>query len=243
MLLLAIGNPTYFRDKEVAVRAHHKYEEWRQRWPKFIVDCRTDEAVALLQQYYSPADSDRPRYTGARFEAMAALNADPYSLGPADFLAVSMLSVNIPPRAAIRLLGTDASTITKHLKGISTETVIVDSPDALGAKSPANQLWRLLRDGDDGLGPTRTSKLLAAKRPLLVPIWDSFVHEATGLGTVNYWQRVQHVLTADEKYIWKWLGELKVQTPEVPPNVGELRILDVLLWMFVGRARAGSGRR
>jgi hypothetical protein len=39
------------------------------------------------------------------------------------------------------------------------------------------------------LGPTTTSKLLTAKRPRLLPIWDSFVEQATGMGTIDYWSK------------------------------------------------------
>jgi Family of unknown function (DUF6308) len=54
---------------------------------------------------------------------------------------------------------------------VDVEIVDVD-PQKLSAESPAGQLWELLRGARDGVGPTRTSKLLAAKRPRLLPIWD-----------------------------------------------------------------------
>jgi hypothetical protein len=73
----------------------------------------------------------------------------------------------------------------------------------------------------------------AAKRPRLVPIWDSFVEQATGLGTRDYWRRFRQVLTADDRATWNWLGELRPHATNVPKEVSELRLLDVLLWMTV----------
>lgn len=70
--------------------ARQNYVEWRQRWPKVVVSRQTSEAVDLLQRYYASFDGDKPRYTGACFEAVAALNDDPDSLGPADFVAVGV---------------------------------------------------------------------------------------------------------------------------------------------------------
>lgn len=210
--------------------------EWRDRWPEVLVHTQTDAALDFLEQYYAADDDGTTRYTGARFEAIAALNEDPNTIGPADFVAASMLSVNVPPKAAIRLLGPDAETITDLLRQIPPDSRIVDvSSEALGPASAAGKLWKLLRDGRDGVGPTKTSKLLAAKRPSLLPIWDSFVNEATGLGTLNYWERFQHVLIADDMRIWNWLGDLRSHAPSVPAEASDLRILDVLLWMSVKR--------
>lgn len=215
-------------------RDQHSYAEWREHWPKVVVRCQTDEAVDALETYYQLDDSGKPSHTGARFEAIAALNDDPNTLAPADFVAVSMLSVNVPPKAAVRLLGHDLASISSLLKQIPPNRDIVDvDAEVLAPNSAADKLWRVLRHGKDGLGPTRTSKLIAAKRPRLIPIWDSHVKQATGLDTRDYWRRFQNVLGADDSRIWKWLGQLRSHPSNLPPAVRELRILDVLLWMSV----------
>lgn len=209
------------------------YPEWRQAWPELIVQTRTDVAVDLLQRYYA-VDGETPRFTGSRFESMASLSDDPNALGPADFVAVSMLSVNVPAAAAIRLLGPDAAGVSELLKQIPSDLDIIDAdPQLFSGVSPLGRLWDLLRKTRDGLGPTTASKLLAAKRPRLVPIWDSFVEQATGLGPLGSWWKFQYVLNDDQRYVWKWLGELRRLASNVPESVSELRILDVLLWMSV----------
>ncbi|OBJ98366.1 DUF6308 family protein [Mycobacterium sp. 1245852.3] len=209
------------------------YPEWRQSWPELIVRTQTDHAVDFLQRYYA-VDGDTPRFTGSRFESMAALNDDPNTLGPEDFLAVSMLSVSVPATAAIRLLGPDATRVSELLSQIPVDVDIVDADSQIFcAESPLGRLWDLLRQSRDGLGPTTTSKLLAAKRPRLVPIWDSFVEQATGLGPLGSWWRFQYVLNDDQRCVWDWLGGVRQLATNVPDSVSELRILDVLLWMSV----------
>jgi uncharacterized protein DUF6308 len=74
---------------------------------------------------------------------------------------------------------------------------------------------------------------MAAKRPRLIPVWDSFVEKATGLDTFDYWRRFKRVLTVDDKAVWNWLSDLNSQAPNVPAAVSPLRVLDVLLWMSV----------
>jgi len=214
------------------------YVEWRQRWPEIIVRKNTAAAAALLQRYYKTNNFGVPDYSGAHFEAVAALNADPYAIGPAEFTAVTMLSVTVPAQAALRLLGPDAQQITDLLRQIPADTDIIDiDSDALTTGSAASQLWDVLRRGGDGLGRTKTSKLIAAKRPRLIPIWDSFVEQATGLDTTDYWRQFQRVLTVDDRAMWHWLTELRTHAPSIPARVPNLRILDVLLWMSIDQNR------
>jgi uncharacterized protein DUF6308 len=219
------------------------YEEWRQRWPALVVQRSTAEAVGVLQAYYATTDDGLPAYSGSQFEVIAAHNPDPYSIGPADFTAVSMLSVDVPAQAAIRLLGPDAGEITGLLMRIPVDEDIIDvDSDILATGSAASKLWQLLRSGADGLGPTTTSKLIAAKRPRLIPIWDSFVQQATGLDTTDYWRQFQQVLVADDRAIWNWLTEIREHCPNVPAKIPNLRLLDVLLWMTVKQGPAVASR-
>lgn len=149
-----------------------------------------------------------------------------------------MLSVDIPAQAAIRLLVRDAAEITELLKQIPADRDIIDiDPDELMAGSASSKLWRVLRRGTDGMGRTRTSKLIAAKRPRLIPIWDSFVEKATGLDTSDYWRQFESVLIADDNAVWKWLTDVRELTPNVPTGVSNLRTLDVLLWMTAVQQR------
>jgi hypothetical protein len=208
------------------------YSEWRTRWPSVVVERDTETAQGLLERYSAVRKDGSPRYTGSQFEAIAHLNPYPNRLGPADLIAVSALSVEIPALAAIRLLDdSNSAQISHFLRKIPADVDIVDvEPEALTGDSAAGQLWRFLRAGKDGIGRTRASKLLAAKRPRLLPIWDSFVEKATGLDTSDNWRKFQSVLCADDEAIWRWLTELKREFPFIPVEVAPLRVLDILLW-------------
>ncbi len=210
------------------------YQEWRQRWPEVVTCTQTDAALDYLRRYYADNEDGTPGYTGARFEAIAALNANPNTIGPADLVAVAMLSVKVKPQPTIRLLGPDGPIISELLCQLPADVDIVDAdPTMLDSGSPAGELWRVLRRGGDGLGPTTTSKLLAAKRPRLLPIWDSFVQRATGLDTIDYWWKFQQVLSAEDRLIWNWLDGLRSYAANLPSTLSPLRVLDVLLWMSV----------
>lgn len=213
---------------------------WRERWPRLIVDCDTEEAARVHERYFAVHANGSPKYTGSRFEAIAGWTNSPNAFTPADLLAVSMLSVDTPAPATIRLLERDAALASELLEQIPADADIVDvTSDVLASGSMASQLWDLLRDGSDGLGRTRTSKLLACKRPRLLPIWDSFVEIATGLDTRDYWRHFQTVLLADDRRIWEWLGEVQSNASS-PDSLARLRVLDILLWMSVHEVRQGS---
>lgn len=217
------------------------YTEWRTSWPQVVTNCDTQTAIGLVHDYYSVMPNGRQKYSGSRFEAIAARNTDPDCLDTADFVAVSTLSVDVPGDAALRLLSTQtAREISRLLSQIPHCDIVDVEPDQLApGRGPASELWRVLKgdqeSGKDGIGKTTASKLMAAKRPKLIPIWDSFVQQATGLGTDDYWRQFQTVLVADDRRIWKWLESIRAQVPELPDNVSTLRILDVILWMLVKR--------
>ncbi|OBK22392.1 hypothetical protein A5635_21825 [Mycobacterium asiaticum] len=209
------------------------YTGWKRRWPQPVVDCDTDSAVSLIRRYYGKRADGRPVYSGSQFESVAARNAHPDTIGPDEFSAVSLLSVAVTGHAALRLLS-QADEIARLLARIPNVDIVDAEPDILESGSaPANQLWKLLRSGKDGIGRTTTSKLMAAKRPRLIPIWDSFIEHATGLDTIGYWRRFQLVLLADDRRIWNWLNDVRGNVPGLPDHVSTLRVLDVLLWMLV----------
>jgi hypothetical protein len=85
-----------------------------------------------------------------------------------DLLAVAVLDVRWRPAAVRRLLGADSRKATDLLVGISSLTDLwLASDQGLAAIGP---LWALLTSPRDGIGETTASKLLARKRPRLVPV-------------------------------------------------------------------------
>lgn len=68
------------------------------------------------------------------------------------------------------------SILLGSLERIPVYRELHEATDAqIGAKSAANDLWRAVRKA--GVGPVTTSKLLARKRPKLLPVIDSVVQD------------------------------------------------------------------
>jgi hypothetical protein len=88
------------------------------------------------------------------------------------------------------------------------------------------------------MGPVTTAKLLARKRPRLIPVYDSVVQCAFG-GPEGPWKWMNRLFSEAG-------GELNTQLPAargaaaVPEAVTPLRILDVITWM---RHRSEHRRR
>ena len=81
--------------------------------------------------------------------------------------------------------------------------------DEIRRLEQTSALWGVLRK-IGGLGPTRTSKLIARKRPPLIPIYDSVVRGAVyGSTTRGYWTRLHGALTADDHALHRHLVSLR----------------------------------
>ena len=109
---------------------------------------------------------------------------------------------------------------------------------------PAIALWRALRDTSKArswnMGDTRISKLIAAKRPKLVPIYDKFIGQSFGRKNANdHWADLRDLFApaAPGPGRNKLVEELEQITIDLELDISSLRCLDVILWM------AGSNQR
>jgi len=183
------------------------------------------EIAHYVANYFS--HDDNVGFTGRFFEQMIE-QSDPDEFTPWDLAAVSALSVNIPPRVAAKILlpGPTRDHINGLLKLMPNTTIeLADATDGhISKESPAAQLYKYLRSLQ-GMGPAKTSKLLAAKRPRLIPIRDSVVAELLDAGD-RWWAPMRHLIR-DER-----VGALldRVSAGAVPDSVSNLRRLDVVLW-------------
>jgi len=125
------------------------------------------------------------------------------------------------------------------LEAIPTGVGIWDAEEHLTKGHAAWQLWDVLH-GMKGLGDTTTSKLLAAKRPHLIPIWDSVVGEELFGGDVNgYWEGWTSWFAGDDGKALRGAYD-GLRTAEVPAFVSTLRLVDVVVWMHRQRRAAAS---
>lgn len=200
----------------------------------FIAGEERSRAGYSLKCYYCS-------HTGSYFERF--LDGDhPYEFTANDFLAVSMLSVNVPAKAAIWMTNDGREKVAELLRGVgSFDLFIGDDRSDLSPDGPAGQLWRLLRsrrwpegEGASGLGRTILSKLLAAKRPHLIPVYDKHVG-ATLLEDQDQdiWELWQQRFQGEAGRELQAAAESIRTDAGIPPDVSVLRILDISIWMRV----------
>jgi hypothetical protein len=179
-----------------------------------------DQALRYLQTYYG-----RP-YTGGYFDTWAAARNDSDRFTADDLVAVSFLSVVVPPMAARELLERRAAQFAELLEAVGPDRDLADQSEPVDDEQPASQLYAAVR-GLPGVGRTIGTKLLARKRPRLVPIYDSVVARVCGIGDYH-WEPLRQALRADG--LQERLRELH-QRAGLGPEVSALRVLDVVSWM------------
>lgn len=198
----------------------------------FTRHLNTPTAVEALNDYLEPG-----RFTGSQFEALA--DPDPFTITANDLIAVSMLSVTIPAATAAWLLGEGRPLISSLLREIPADAHISDPNIDITEDGAANQLWALLRTGYD-MGATKTSKLLAAKRPSLVPVTDSVTRKALDKkGTWANWR------TFLQSSAWADLRpQLRTAAIEAGgAHLSDLRIIDIIIWMTSQTESTASAAR
>ena len=156
-----------------------------------------------------------------------------------DLVVVTSLSVDTPGPAAIAVLRDNADEINAMLAAVGPDRDLADEIGPITADWPAWRLNRRLRDLD-GVGPVIASKLLARKRPRLVPIWDAVVAKVTGT-EVDQWVPLWAVLAQDDRALNERLLRLR-ETAGLPGQMSALRAFDVVCWME-GKGKGLGDRR
>src|SRR4051812_3670041 len=120
-----------------------------------------EEAPRLVATYFTPSE----RFAGSTFDT---LPPNPRSeFAPSDLLAAGLLDVPFLPRAVRALLQDRAQEFSELLEAVPANLDLWDAE--VEDLQSAEILWHRL-DELDGVGPTRTSKLMARKRPRLIPV-------------------------------------------------------------------------
>jgi Family of unknown function (DUF6308) len=159
-----------------------------------------------------------------------------------DLFAVTMLDVSVAPRGVRRLLFDEEvrRLVSTFLAKMPSTVEIWEQPDLLGAGTPAWQLYGLLQRQGDRVGPVTAGKLLARKRPHLVPIVDSIVEKIFGgLRGRACWPVFVELLSSASRRE----RLVQIRPPDVATSVSLLRILDVTLWMWGSQGRSTKAIR
>lgn len=203
----------------------------------------SDHAIGYLRTYLAGTDAvaggEWPAI-GRRFDHLGTSDDDPNVITATDLVAVSFLSVNVPPRAAWSILTTRAAALTGALERIPTDLAIEDSgctAEMYQVGSALQELWNLLRRDEEGnlwnMGATTVSKVMARKRPALVPIQDSVLMRELGAADATYWDRwwqAMHLHVDDRPVVAGFASQLRGSVAEAT-RLGLLRTLDIVIWM------------
>ena len=197
--------------------------------PRALQDPDDTAALRLLHRYYGGEGVTTP-HGGAAFDTWdstgtRARDADRFTAD--DVIAVTFLSVTVPPTAARRLLVDDTEQFTQLLRDLGPDRDLVDLDTPLVDDWVGWSLMGALRELP-GVGPTVASKLVARKRPRLRPIWDQVVVEVTGT-RFRQWEPVRQALRADDCTLHRRLVRLG-EKAGLDPAISALRVLDVIAW-------------
>lgn len=192
-------------------------------------------AAKRLSKYFHKLRKDgTPYYTGARFETLTG-GGDAFGVSKVftaeDLVAVTLLSVRVKGPAALRILDVRADLLNGLLAQIPDDCELRNATEAeIGHGSPAADLWVALRDA--GVGPVTTSKLLARKRPALLPVIDTVVTEVLNHPRgASYWQTLHSELNADGGHLYEQLVSIREQAG-VGERISIIRCFDVVVWMI-----------
>jgi hypothetical protein len=185
-------------------------------------------AIELLRTYFATGT-----YTGGRFERFGGGGdrTDVANVITAeDIVAVSMLGVRIPGEPALAMVERLQSEVSALLTEIPIGVDLWDAvEDAVNADSAANKLWALL-EALPGIGWVTAGKLLARKRPQLIPVYDRVVHKALKRPDPDafFWTDLRRVLRNNPDVLMR-LREIRDELSLF--DISLLRILDVAIWM------------
>lgn len=201
-----------------------------------VLGILADPRSALdLRRYFSPHPAPgSPVFSGRRFEILGSdcpREDDQNRFTPVDLLAAQCLSVTVPIEVALDLL---EGGLGRELSGLLAEIPADaslgtgDARSLVGKGREADQAWHLLEAQDD-VGWVTAGKLLARKRPRLIPVWDHVVRCALGRPD-GAWLWLDDLLRAEEGVILHRLEDLHREAG-LPALVSQLRVLDVVIWM------------
>jgi hypothetical protein len=197
-----------------------------------LVEGAEDRAIAVLQAYFTPVSGRSVGFTGGAFDTFdpsGTRSASPNTFTADDLVAVSLLSVDVPGRAALEILDRQRRRYEVLLEDVGPDRDLVEVESVSSDRFPPWKLWKALRELP-GLGPTTVSKLMARKRPRLIPIFDSVIQTHLLHGGYTQWAPLHAALRADRNRLHGHLLTLRHQAG-LDERITALRILDVLAWM------------
>jgi len=178
----------------------------------------------LVRRYFNPQDDEI--FAGNTFHTLGT--NDPSRFGNDDLLSLNLLDESVTAPQIRELTSGRYDELLMHIDP-SADITHLDGDLYV----QADQLYRALRR-IHGFGPTRVSKLLARKRPKLLPIRDSIVNEQLQISGFAWWKSLAATMRQDS--VIELLDETTPPTQEGSP--ARLRVLDAAIWMHGSKSTA-----
>jgi hypothetical protein len=194
----------------------------------------TAGARELVAAYFDPTGP----FAASTFDTLEPGPANRLTIS--DQLAVTFLDVRVKLLAARLILRDHAEHIEGLLADVCQEVPLWDPSDEHLASALA--AWDHL-DSYDGIGAVISGKLLARKRPRLVPVVDTVVRDVLLLPEDRGWTSLRAALK--DTGLRRRIDAFRPAT--APEQVTTIRLLDVAAWMRgstsanAKRARAAHG--
>jgi hypothetical protein len=200
-----------------------------------------DFAACLVRRYLATDTAGRARYSGVYFEQLGGGGdrediADQFTAE--DLLAVTMLSVRIEGYHALEILCYRADELNGLLAQIPRNVDLQDPGAAahIARGGPAWTLWEAICDIEprperNRIGPVAAGKLLARKRPRLLPVYDSRIKKVLSRPhTDNKWWHDLHDQLIKDPGLAQELESVRKKAGA--DSMSLLRVFDVMCWMF-----------
>jgi len=189
-----------------------------------------DDLATRVQRYFNP----NRNFAGATFTTLGENTSNEITVD--DLLAVALLDTPFGPRATRQLLE-QGGEFNALLSKVADVPIWMADDSVIGDGSPADQLYRRLDDLKK-VGPTRASKLMARKRPQLIPIVDKVVASFLRAPKGQYWLAFREALSDEERR--RRIDRLRPGGAEM---ISTLRVLDAAIWMGALATRNRRRRR
>ncbi len=200
-----------------------------------VIDKLVDDPTTanLVRAFYDRECADelsggKADFIGELFTSLGDTPANSFEAD--DLLAVHLMGMRFSVSATEALLGCEAERkdVSACLAKIPVDRDIWEDEANLSDDSPASELWELLvGKAYPGIGWVTAGKLLARKRPQLIPVIDNVITKRVGLPDNHYWLLFQGYLRSNEHR-----DKVDSLRPDgVPASLPTLRLLDTAIWM------------
>ena len=192
-----------------------------------------DSAPDLVREFYRPENA----FAGESFELLGRADDDVHKFVPADFLAITLMGVSVPPDSLRRILGADSGRLNGMLEKVGDDVDLWKADDA--KLDAAESLFHELVEQYAGIKEVVAGKLLARKRPKLIAIVDEVVVKAIAAPPKKYWVSYKSALQDGCR-----LQRIRDLRPhDLNPRIADLRILDTAIWMSHSEGKAARRAR